>query len=69
VVVVVLLIAGDQVPVIALVEVVGKVKLPPLQIAEIGLNVGVVEAKPVPLAATVVDGAPPPETGIDPSYD
>jgi hypothetical protein len=29
----VLFIAGDQVPVIAFVEVVGKLKLPPLQIA------------------------------------
>jgi hypothetical protein len=34
VVVAVLLIAGAQVPVIAFVEVVGRLKLPPLQIAE-----------------------------------
>ena len=38
VVVVVLFIAGLQVPVMPFVDVVGKVKLPPLQIAAIGAN-------------------------------
>jgi hypothetical protein len=66
VVVAVLLTAGAQVPAMAFVEVVGNEKLPPLHIAEMELNVGVVEANPVPLAATVIDVAPPPETGIEP---
>ena len=42
VVVAVLLIAGDQVPVILLVEVVGRVKAFPLQIGPICVKVGVV---------------------------
>ena len=42
VVVVVLFIAGDQVPVIALLEVVGNVNEPPAQIAATCVNVGVV---------------------------
>ena len=43
VVVVVLSIAGDQVPLIPLLELVGSVIVPPEQIATIGLNVGVVD--------------------------
>ena len=68
VVVAVLFTAGDHVPEIEFVDVAGNVNTSPLQIGAIGLNVGVVDAKPVPLAATVNDVAPPPETGIDPVY-
>ena len=68
VVVAVLLTAGNHVPAIELLDVAGKVNAFPLQIGAIGLNVGVVDAKPVPLAATVNAVAPPPETGIDPLY-
>ena len=63
-----LLTAGDHVPDIELVDVVGNVKAFPLQIGAIGLNVGVVDAIPVPLAATLTAVAPPPETVISPLY-
>ena len=68
VVVAVLFTSGVHVPAIELLEVAGKVKVFPLQIGAMGLNVGVVDATPVPLAATVMAGAPPPETGISPLY-
>jgi hypothetical protein len=54
VVVAVLFIAGDHVPVIPLVEVVGKVNVPSTQIAAIGLNAGVVEGLTVTLNVAVV---------------
>jgi hypothetical protein len=68
VVVAVLLTAGNHVPEIELVDVVGKVNAFPRQIGAMALNVGVVDAIPVPLAATVIAVAPPPETGISPLY-
>ena len=68
VVVDVLLTAGDHVPAIELVDVVGKVNVFPLQIGAIEPNVGVVDAIPVPLAVTDIAVAPPPETVISPLY-
>lgn len=66
VVVAVLFTAGDHVPEIELLDVVGKVNTSPLQIGAMGVNVGVVVVNPVPLAATVTAVAPPPETEISP---
>jgi hypothetical protein len=57
-VVAVLFIAGDHVPVIPLVEVVGSVNVPPTQIAAIGVNVGVVDGLTVTLNVTVVAHCP-----------
>jgi hypothetical protein len=54
IVVVVLSIAGDQVPVIPFVEAVESVNVPPEQIAAIGLNVGVVDGFTVTLNVVVV---------------
>ena len=58
VVVVVLSIAGDQVPVIPFVEVVESVNVPPEQIAAIGLNVGVVDGFTDTLNVVVVAHCP-----------
>ena len=58
VVVVVLLIAGDQEPVIPFVDVVGSVKVPPAQIGAIGLKVGVVDGLTVTVRVAVVTQAP-----------
>ena len=66
VVVAVLLTAGDHVPEIEFVDELGKVNALPLQIGAIALNVGVVVVKPVPLAATFIAVAAPPETEISP---
>jgi hypothetical protein len=58
VVVAVLLIAGDQVPVIALFDVVGSVNVPPLQIAATCVNVGVVGWLTVTVIVVVVAQRP-----------
>ena len=58
--------AGVQIPVMALSEVPGKVKLAPLQIGATCVKVGVIELTPLPEAATVMELAPPPVTGIVP---
>jgi hypothetical protein len=68
VVVAVLFTAGVHVPFIEFVDVVGKFNALPLHIGAIGVNVGVVDATPVPVAVTVMAAAPPPETGISPLY-
>jgi hypothetical protein len=57
-VVAVLLFAGDQVPVIPLLEVVGKVKLPPEQIGATWVNVGVVCGFTVTVSVVVVAHCP-----------
>jgi hypothetical protein len=54
VVVAVLLIAGDHVPVIPLLDVVGRVNVPPLQIAATCVNVGVTDALTVTVIVVVV---------------
>jgi hypothetical protein len=56
--VVVLFIAGDHVPVIPFVEVVGSVIVPPEQIAAIGLNVGVVDGFTTTVVVEVAVHAP-----------
>ena len=53
-VVVAVLIAGDQVPVIPLFDVVGKVNVPPLQIAATCVNVGVTDEFTVTVIAAVL---------------
>jgi hypothetical protein len=58
VVVVVLLTAGDQVPVILLVDVVGSVNVPPLQMAANWVNVGVMFGLTVTLIVAVVAQTP-----------
>ena len=67
VVVAVLLTAGLQVPVMLLVEVVGKVIVPPVQTSAICVKVGVTDVTPEPDAETLIADAPPPLTGIFPS--
>ena len=69
VVVAVLLMAGDQVPVIPSVELEGSTTLPPVQTAGICVKDGVTGLTPEPEAATDTAAAPPPVTGIFPSYD
>ena len=54
VVVAAVLIAGDQVPVIPFVEIVGSVNEPPLQIGAIALNVGVTGAPTFTVNVAVV---------------
>jgi len=63
VVVAVLLIAGAHVPVTPFVDVVGKLKLPPLQIAEICVNVGTVLGLTVTASEAVV--AQPVPVGVN----
>ena len=58
VVVVVLFIAGDHVPLIPLMELVGSVIAPPEQIAAIGLNVGVVDGFTTTVVVEVAVHAP-----------
>ena len=54
----VLFIAGDHVPVIPFVEVVGRVNVPPTQIGAIGLKVGVTDGFTVTLNVAVVAHCP-----------
>ena len=58
VVVAVLFIAGDHVPVIPFVEVVGRVNVPPEQMGAIGLKVGVVDGFTVTASVAVVAHCP-----------
>ncbi len=58
VVVAVLFITGNHVPVIPLVEEVGKVNVPPTQIGAIGLKVGVTDGFTVTLNVAVVAHCP-----------
>jgi hypothetical protein len=58
VVVAVLLIAGDHVPVMVLVEVVGRVNVPPLQIGATCVNVGVMFGSTVTDIVAVVAHCP-----------
>jgi hypothetical protein len=53
-----LFIAGDQVPVIPFVEVVGSVNVPPEQIGAIGLNVGVAGGPTFTVSVVVVAHCP-----------
>ena len=68
VVVALLLMAGVQEPAMPLFEVVGKVKLPPIHMGAMAVKVGVTPVEPAPVAATLMLGAPPPDTGIFPLY-
>ena len=63
VVVVVLFIAGDHVPVMPFVDVVGKVKLPPLQIGAMGANCVVTDG--VTVTVRVAANAHCPEVGVN----